>query len=76
MERSLRRAGSHFLLRVALHHRGVIVVAVDAAALPVAALLRAHCVAAAVVAEGTPTQSENRDTITYSLLIVSYSTGI
>lgn len=37
----------------------MLVVAVQAAALPVAALLGAHCVTAAVVAEGTPTQPGN-----------------
>jgi len=45
---------------VALYDRAVLVVAVAAAALSVAALLGAHRVTAAVVAEGTPTQSGNR----------------
>lgn len=59
-ERCPRCAVSHFLLWVALNHCTVLVVTVSAAALSVAALLGADCVTAAVVAEGTPTQSGNR----------------
>lgn len=58
-ERRPRCAANDFLLRVALDHCAMLVVAVQAAALPVAALLGAHCVTAAVVAEGTPTQPGN-----------------
>lgn len=56
-ERRPSGAVAHFLLRVALHHRAVLVVAVQAAALSAAAGLSADGVAAAVVAERTPTQS-------------------
>lgn len=45
---------------MALDHCTVLVITVAAAALSVAALLGADCVTAAVVAEGTPTQSGNR----------------
>ena len=62
-ERRPWRAVSHVLLWVALDHCAVLVVAVAAAALSVAALLGAHRVTAAVVAEGTPTQSGSRHTV-------------
>lgn len=47
---------------MALDYCAVLVITVPAAAFS-AALLGAHCVAAAVVAEGTPTQSANRHNI-------------
>lgn len=59
-ERCPRCAVRYFLLWVALYHCTVLVVTVHAAALSDAALLGAHGVTAAVVAEGTPTQSGNR----------------
>lgn len=56
-KRRPRCAVRHFILWVALHYCTVLIVTVPAATFSVAALLGAHCIAAAVVTEGTPTQS-------------------
>ena len=61
-----RRA--QLLLRVALHHGAVLSVAILAAALASPALLRAHRVTAAVVAEGPPAQPGKQEVTRYSFL--------
>lgn len=61
-KRRPRGAVAHFLLRVALNHRAVLIVTVDAAALSASAGLSADCVTAAVVAERTAAQSGDEQT--------------